>query len=68
VALVVTLATMVLACDLSLPAGMFMPTILWGALLVGRLKSSWLLSFLESGLILVTLVLPGLHCRPDCKK
>jgi hypothetical protein len=40
VALVVTLATMVLACDLSLPAGMFMPTILWGALLVGRLKSS----------------------------
>ena len=33
VALVVTLATMVIACDLGLPAGMFMPTILWGALL-----------------------------------
>lgn len=33
VALVVTLLTMVIACDLSLPAGMFMPTILWGALL-----------------------------------
>jgi hypothetical protein len=25
-----TLATMVLACDLTLPAGLFMPTILWG--------------------------------------
>ena len=33
VALAATLATMPLACDLSLPAGLFMPTILWGALL-----------------------------------
>lgn len=32
-ALVITLATMALACDLSLPAGVFMPTILWGCLL-----------------------------------
>lgn len=32
-ALIITLVTLVLACDLSLPAGMFMPTILWGGLL-----------------------------------
>lgn len=33
VALAATLATMPFACDLALPAGLFMPTILWGALL-----------------------------------
>eukprot|EP00982_Pelagococcus_subviridis_P016610 31487-Pelagococcus_subviridis.AAC.4 len=33
VALVITVVAMAFACDVSLPAGMFMPTILWGALL-----------------------------------